>query len=46
MFPGSCNPMALVEILSDQTGSGKFKMATSKPEILIVELSDKIIKKF
>jgi len=34
--------MGLVQILSDQTESGKSNMAASKPEILISQLSDEI----
>jgi len=38
--------MGLVQILSDQTGSGKCNMAASTPEILLSQLLDEIETKF
>src|SRR5208282_1359077 len=46
IFLGSRNRMAQVPILSDVTGSKKFKMAADKPEVLISRLLDKIASKF
>jgi len=41
-FSRSNISMGLVQILSDQTGSGNSNMAASKPEILISQLLDEI----
>ena len=41
-FSGSGNPTGLRRILCNQTGSGNYKMAASKPEVLISQLVDKI----
>ena len=38
----SCYPMRLKRIFYNQTGSGKSKMAASKPEILLSRLVDEI----
>ena len=41
-FSESGTPMELRKILCNQTGSGKSKMACSKPEVLITRLVDEI----
>ena len=42
MFLGSNSSIELRRILCNQTGSGKSKMAASKPEVLISRLIDEI----
>ena len=41
-FSGSSNPLALLRIVSDVTGSRFLKMAASKPEVVITQLLDNI----
>ena len=45
-FLGSSNSIALWRILSDVTGSRKFKMAAAKPEVLISQLLNQIATPF
>ena len=45
-FWGSSNPLELVEILCDQTGSGKSKMAATILQMHVSPLPDKISTKF
>src|SRR5664279_2646159 len=46
MFSESGNPYALYRLIPGVTGSRKFKIAATKPEILISPLQDKIATKF
>src|SRR5271157_5565562 len=46
MFSGSGNSMSPSAILSDLTGSWKFKMVAVKPEVLISQPLDKIATPF
>src|SRR5208282_5698800 len=46
MFSGSGNSMSPSAILSDLTGSWKFKMAVVKPEVVISQPLDKIATPF
>jgi hypothetical protein len=45
-FSGSSNPLALLRIVPDVTGSRFFKMAAAKPEVHIFLLPDKIATPF
>src|SRR5258706_430169 len=46
MFSGYSNPVQLSRMLSELTGSGKFKMAATKPEIPVTQLVHNIETKF
>ena len=43
MFSGSSNPMKLLTILSDYTGSRKSNTAAAKPDILISQFVDEML---
>ena len=45
-FSGCSNPMALLRIVPDVTGSRFFKMAAANPEVLISQLTDHIATPF
>src|SRR5271157_251340 len=45
-FSGSSNPLALLRIVPDVTGNRFYKIAASKPEVVIAQLLDKIATPF